>query len=299
MHIKWILMSALLLTGCADIRGRVSPDLLAVQDGASPMLAMHISGGEEIITAESSPMNFPDAMSAAAGAEVSAGHISVLLLHANPSAVLPGYLENGWLAPTAQVVYSDTNTVSLLAHDPPSAEDIKAAVQTGLIPPRTADSVLADLLGGSGVTALNMYTKDGFRLALWDAEECCGTLSENACRGLALLAGKYRTFTLSDQDVCFSVEHAAPDIRAVCSGGTLKINVSGNFRCILRSGNADAVVPMLHAVITAALTETVLQSGADLLLLQERAGAGDISHAAWREMLRSAETAVSLRTEIS
>lgn len=299
MHKIMIPVLVLLLTGCADIRGRVTPDLLALQDGAQPELAMHISGEEGTIRAESDLMNFPDAMCAAAGAEVSTGHISVLLLHANPAAVLPDYLENGWLAPTAQVVYSDTDAVSLLAHHPPSAEEIKAAVRTGLLPPRTADSVLADLMGGSGVTALTMHTKDGFRLAVWDAAHHCGTLSEDACRGLALLTGKYDTFTFSGENACFTVEHAAPDIRATLDGEALEITVSGKFRCSLRSGNADEVEPALTTIITAALTETVTQHGADLLHIQERARAGEISHSSWREMLRSAAITVSIHAAVS
>ncbi|MBR5405726.1 MAG: hypothetical protein IK107_05475 [Oscillospiraceae bacterium] len=286
-------MLALLLTGCADIRGRVSPDALAVNSDP-PALAMHISEEAGTVTAAAEPENFPDAMRAAAGAEVSTGHISVLLLHANPADILPDYLDAGWLAPTAQVVYCEKDAVSLLLNTPPSADEIKAAAETGLLPPRTADAVLADLLGGSGVTALTAYTAEGYRLAVWDTEECCGLLSADACRGLALLCGKYRSFTYSDAELCFAVEHASPVIRAKLSGGVLHISVTGTFRCSVRKGEQSAVQPALTRLLTAALTETVTQHGADLLALQERAGAGGISPADWREILRTATVGIDV-----
>lgn len=277
-------LCTLLLTGCADIRNRISPDALAI---SADTLAMHVSGEEGVITAHGDPLNFPDAMCAAAGAEISPGHIAVLTLSEHPAEILPRYLQNGWLAPTAQVLYA-ADAVSLLQTAPPSADDLKAAADTGCIPPRTADAVLSDLLGGSGVTALTAYTKDGFRLAVFSDAEFLGTLSDSACRGLALLCGRYRTFTVSDSACCVSVEHAAPDMHAALSGDRLQITVSGTFRCKLRRGAIADAQNLINMLLTDALTETVTQYGADLLNLQERADACAYSSEQWRGILRNA-----------
>jgi len=296
MHAKsrryiFVILCILFLAGCADIRNRVSPDALAVNGN---LLAVHISGRDGTVTAECDPLAFPDAIAAAAGAEISPGHVSVFILSTEPAHILPAYLQNGWIAPTAQVV-SAPDAAALLNDDPPSAEAIKAAAETGLIPPRTADTVLGDLLGGSGVTALTSYTANGFRLDIWDNADICGTLSESACRGLALLCGRCRTFTAADADCCFTVEHADPLIRAEMYGDILHISVSGTFRCGMRRGSLSDAEHLLREMLSAALTESVTQHGADLLQLQERAYAGAYSRTAWRKILRDA----AIRTDIT
>ena len=280
----FVILCILFLTGCADIRNRASPDALAVSGN---LLAVHISGQDGTVTAKCDPLQFPDAVSAAAGAKISAGHISVLMLSEDPARILPAYLQNGWIAPTAQVI-SAADAVALLNSDPPSAEDIRAAADTGQIPPRTADTVLGDLLGGSGVTALTAPAENGFRLDLWDDAGFCGTLPESACRGLALLCGRYCTFTAADADCCFTVDHAKPEIHAEMYGNILQISVSGTFRCGMRRGSLSDAERLLSTMLTAALSESVTKHGADLLQLRERAGAGRYSRTAWRSVLQSA-----------
>ena len=78
------------------------------------------------------------------------------------------------------------------------------------------------------------------------------------------------------------------------SGGVLRISVTGAFRCSVRKGAPDAVRPVLNGLLTAALTETVTRHGADLLALQERAGAGECSPSDWRRILRTAEIRVDV-----
>ncbi|MBR5722180.1 MAG: hypothetical protein IKX57_01015, partial [Oscillospiraceae bacterium] len=94
IHVLPLLLMPLLLCGCTDIRTRRAPDILAADLGDSIRLAAHATQSDEIITAEARALPLlTEALQNASGAEISAGHISLLLMHGNPCALLETALE--------------------------------------------------------------------------------------------------------------------------------------------------------------------------------------------------------------
>ena len=81
---------ALLLTACTDIRSRISPDILAADVGKQTAYAMHASGKQGVLRASAAhPDLLCDALQNAAGAEVSTGHLTLLLVSGDAVRILP------------------------------------------------------------------------------------------------------------------------------------------------------------------------------------------------------------------
>ena len=287
----------LLLTGCTgtDIRGRISPDLLAADPGPVTRFAAHGQSDAVITASAGSPLLMPDALEAASGLTVSPGHVSLLLLGGSPSAVLPDYLHRQWIAPTCMVLYCPRGACAALAEQTaPPPEQIEAAVRTGLLPCRTADTVLGDLWGGSGITALHTDDRGRLRLMISDGSTQLGMLSEQAARGLALLGRRWSSFRFSAESRAFEVIRTQIQITVTQNAGTLYFAVTGKIFC--RGDNApETAGRTLNAMLLSALTESAQQYGADLVFLREHAIRFDIPEAAecpqakWREMLQNAQ----------
>ena len=284
----------MLLSGCTDIRSRLSPDLLAVDAGARTALAAHSSQAGGLITAEtSSPLLMPDALRISSGAEISTGHLSLLIVSGQPGSVTAAYLQRGWLAPTCAVFAVPEDACGMLADGRiPAAEQLQAAVSAGLLPCRTADAVTGDLLCGSGVTAFPSLDGGRLTLALCQGDALCGTLSQSACRGLALLGRRWDTFTFSADGAACSVRRTRLKIGAAREDTRLHFTVTGTVCC--ETVSPDAAAAACEEMLCAALTETAQQAGADLCFLRENAlrcgigEAADCTPDAWQEMLRSA-----------
>ena len=157
MNMKLLLplLCAGLLTGCTDIRTRLSPDLLAADAGATVRLAAHTTQENAVITSETDDFALlPDALSAAAGAEIAAGHISMLLISGNPCAVLETALQKQWLPPTGAVLsVSGSACRALCTGAAPSPDQIAAAVDAGLLPCRTVFSPVKHQAQSSAICA--------------------------------------------------------------------------------------------------------------------------------------------------
>ena len=299
MKIIPLLFIPLLLTGCTDIRRRLSPGLLAVHTGATVSFAAHTSQEDALIAAEAEdPLLLTDALGRAAGAEISTGHLSMLAVSGDPCGVTETYLQAQDLAPTCTVLAVDRNACDALRSGSlPEPDQIEAAVQTGMLPCRTADAVIGDLWGGSGVTALTACRGDALTAALYADGQCCGTLSEDACRGLALLGGRYETFAFDAAGTAFRIRHALLRI-SVHMADRPEITVSGEIRT--EPPLTDAAEKRLAEMLDAALRETVCAAGADLLFLREAAlrdglpAARDCSQAEWRRMLLESECRIAL-----
>ena len=202
------------------------------------------------------------------------------------------------LAPTCTVLAVDRNACDALRSGSlPAPDQIEAAVQTGMLPCRTADSVVGDLWGGSGVTALTACRGDALTVTLYADGQCCGTLSEDACRGLALLGGRYETFAFDAAGTAFRIRHALLRI-SVHMTDRPEITVSGEIRT--EPPLTDAAEKRLAEMLGAALRETVCAAGADLLFLREAAlrdglpAAQSCSQTAWRRMLLESECRIAL-----
>lgn len=298
------LLGTMLLTGCTDIRTRKSPDVLAIDSGNPARTAMYATQDDTVITAvPSHPLLFRTALENAAGAEISAGHLSLLLLNGNPAELLPGLLQSQEIAPTCKVLYVRSDPCGLLeSGGAPTAGQLDAAVSTGQLPVRTADLVYADLSGGSGVSALPAWQQDALTLALFDAQGICSVLTETACRGLALLGGTYDTFSFNADSAPCTVRSASLRISANSVRGRLCFTVSGSIRT--ETSHLPAAELLLTEMVSEALTQTAQDAGADLLFLREtalRCGISDVktcTQMQWRELLKAASFRVDLRVSV-
>ena len=288
-----------LLTGCTDLSGRLSPDLLAADTGETVRLAAHTTQENAVITANTADIRLlPDALRNAAGAEISAGHITMLLVCGNPCALLETALQQQWLPPTGSVLaLPESACDALCSGDYPTAEHLTAAAETGLLPYRSADTVLGDLWGGSGITALHTREHGRLTLLLLDANGQYGTLSETACRGLALLDHRWKHFSFACGDTACSLRRTKLEIRVTETAGRLRIAVSGT---VCPEQNTPAAEQILTDMLTAALDETARAAGADLLFLRERAVRAGVrcaktcTQAEWAAMLRDADCTVRI-----
>ena len=293
-----------LLTGCTDIRTRLLPDILAVNLSAPVQFAAHTSQDTGIITAQAETvLQMPDALRYASGAEISTGHLTMLAVSGNPCGVLEAFFQAQMLAPTCMVLSVPADACGQLEQGRlPKPEQLQAAVDTGLLPSRTADAVLADLRGGSGVTAVCTACSGGLTLAIWSDGGCCGILSDDAARGLALLGKRRKSFDFAAESITYSVRSDTLQIQ-VSGDDVLHIGISGTV-CTAPPLN-DAAAARLTDMLTAAVTETALSRGADLLFLREQAIRAGIASARfcsqeeWHDLLCSADCSITLNLQKS
>lgn len=285
--------AALFLVGCTDIRKRLSPDLLAADLRNEVTFAAHTSQDDSIITANAPDfMLLPDALRNAAGAEISTGHLTMLAVSGAPCRLTEQYLQAQFLAPTCTVLTVPQNACARLQKGTlPTPAMIQAAVDTGMLPSRTADTVVGDLWGGSGVTAFYAYENDALTLSLWADDTQCGSLSQDACRGLALFCGRYRTFSFAAGGTVYRIAQRHLHFRTEMTD-RLHITVSGLITA--EPPLTDAAAHTLNGMLSAAMDETICKAGADLLFLRETAvrdgipDAADSTHENWRIILQNA-----------
>lgn len=294
----------ILLTGCTDIRTRLLPDILAVDSADIMQFAAHTSQNSEIVSAQAdTALQMQDALRNASGSEISTGHLTMLAVSGNPCGILEDYFQAQILAPNCLVLSVPADACGLLRNSElPLPEKLQAAAETGMLPCRTADTVLADLWGGSGITAVYTLSANGLTLTLWSSEGCCGTVSDDACRGLALLGRQKQSFVFAADDIAYRLVSDTLRIQ-ISQTDTLKIDISGTVTA--EPAISESAAKRLTDMLTAALSETVTAYGADLLYLREHAirsgisAARSCSQAEWRELLRSAECYVRLHTPFS
>lgn len=293
-------LAALLLVGCTDIRKRVSPDILAADLGTAVRFAAHTSQDETIITASAQDfMLMPESLRNAAGAELSTGHLSLLAVSGNPCAITEQYLQEQYLAPTCAVVSVPQNAVVMLQDGIlPTPDEIKAAVATGTLPCRTADTVVGDLFGGTGITAFYACENGALTLALWDKTGKISALSQDACRGLALFGQRYETFAFAAAGQTFRLQKCMLRLH-LHMDDRLHISVSGQITA--ETPLSDAAENRLREMLFAALQECICDAGADVLFLHEAAmrdhipDAPQLSAENRRKILQNAEFTVCIK----
>ena len=304
-----VLYSMLLLPlcGCTDVRERLSPDVLAVdlhRGGTAEFAVRCAQAPEEPLRASGdSPLMLCTALRAASGKEIDAGHISLLLLRGDPAEILPDYLAMQVLMPTGAVLVCRDAPAAHIGYDP---AQLRAAADAGMLPVRTADLILGDLQNGSGISAVPYLCGDTLTLALCGGEGF-PMLSADACRGLALLGGRYQTFAFRAGDTAAEVKRTHLRITAAEDGGSLHFMLAGTVTCkpegIPAAGWLDAAQSALDRMLTAACTEPLDLGGADLLLLRETAvrdgisGAANCTNAEWRDRLLYADFSVEAAAE--
>ncbi len=297
-----LMLCMTLLTGCTDIRTRLLPDILAVDPEKPVKFAAHTSQESAVIPAQAeSLLQMPEALKNASGAEISTGHLSMLAVSGNPVSVLEACFHAQILAPTCTVLSVPSDACGRLAAGSlPEPKQIQSAVETGLLPCRTADAVLADVWGGSGITAVCTVLHDGLTLTLYAPDQCCAVLSEDACRGLALLGQRCKSFAFAAEDITYRLQSVQVHIK-VTKADTLQIALSGMIRS--EPPLTDAAASRLTEMLSAAVYETAIRCGADLLFLREyaiRSGVSEArscSQAQWRDLLRHAEYSIALHQQ--
>lgn len=296
-----IVCAACLLTGCTDIRERLLPDLLAVDLGETVRFAAHSTQEESVISAMArTDMEFAEAMQNASGEAVSTGHLSMLAVSGNPCTVTEDYLQEQILAPTCLVLSVPRSACTMLEHGVlPDPSEIQAAVNTGTLPYRTADTVIGDLWGGSGITALHTFLNGRLTLSLWDAEQqYAEALSDEACRGLALFGTRWDSFVFDADGGTFRVTKVYLYLKMQEGADGLQIKVCGHLSA--ETALSAAAEASLRDMLAAAVNETAVACGADLLFLRETAvrdgiaAAADCSQSDWREQLRNASCEVAV-----
>lgn len=304
MHNKLIalLLLPLPLMGCTDVRGRISPDVLAVSvknDGTADISA-RCSGDDDTLHAHAeSPLTLCPALQTAAGKAVDAGHVSLLCLDGDPAALLPDYLAMQVLMPTTEVLWCRALPDAL-----PDVSLLRTAVAAGLLPARTADRILGDLQNGSGVSAVPTMKNGALTLALCDETGICGTLPTEACRGLALLGKRWQGFTFPAGAGAVTVLRTHFRLTADMTDGHLRYRLTGWVRCQPEGLPQEHWVQDAERVLTEMLVSAceipVHTAGADLLLLRETAIRDGIPDSAactpaeWRARLMTAEFAVQI-----
>lgn len=297
----YIVCAACLLTGCTDIREQLLPDLLAVDFGETVHFAVHSTQDESVISAAArTDMEFAEVMQNASGKAVSTGHLSMLTVSGNPCTVTEDYLQEQILAPTCLVLSVPRSACTMLERSVlPDPSEIQAAVDTGTLPYRTADTVIGDLWGGSGITALHTYLNGRLTLSLWDAEQqYAEALSADACRGLALFGTRWDSFAFDADGETFRVTKAGLYLKTQQGTDGLQIRVCGHLSA--EPALSAAAETRLRDMLAAAVNETAGACGADLLFLRETAVHDGISAAAdcpqsdWRALLRNASCEVAV-----
>ena len=226
----------------------------------------------------------------------------MLLICGNPCELLETALQKQWLPPSGAAVSLPESACNALRNGTaPTPGQLAAAAETGQLPYRPADTVLGDLLGGSGITALHTAENGHLTLSLWDRQQQYGTISVNACRGLALLGNRWKTFSFACADGVCRVRRAVLHTAVTEQDGAFCVTVSGTVTA--ETDDPAAAEHSVTEMLSAALHETARDAGADLLFLREyaiRSGVTEArfcSQAQWRDMLRHAECSISLHQQ--
>ena len=290
-----LLPAMLLLTGCTDLRTRISPDVIAADCGEALSLAASVPQEELLLRAAAeTPEGIPAALQNAGGAEFSQGHVSMLALSgAGICDALSVCFTRGWIPPDCTVLAVSGNAANALANAAlPDADQLRAAADTGMLPCRTADAVIGDLWGGSGMTVLPLMQDGSLTLAVAGQNGALHPLSGDACRGLALLGCRWKEFGFAEEGIAYTVTACRLHLTFSRQDGQLVCTVAGTLRCDPAKAAGEAA---LRRMLLAALTETAAAYGADVCCLRESAvqsglrEIGTLPDAAWADLLRTAE----------
>lgn len=302
---------AVLLTGCdhETLHKQRYAALFAIEQHANGLTGtvLDLGGAQSYHAAGDSVSDLLAALALEAGQPISTGHLSLLLLHGNVSQLLEEPVHSGTIVPTCAVLWTDEPIPGQwdAETDTPDAM-LQAAIAQGDLPASTADRILGDLHGGSGVTAVASQTAGGLTLSLWDSSGFLGLLSTDAARGLALLSGDWDRFplpaALGESAVTLTACKTKIAVRQVddhiAFHLTLSLSVARQHGAAVSL--SDVHRETIHAMVNAAMQETLTQQGGDLLFLREAAcrdrypDAETMTAAEWRICLQTATWEIEL-----
>ncbi len=309
----WILICTAFLCGCTEVRDRAYISSLAVHTEESCLGTLRDSSGETAFSAAAdTPVLLLDALQVETQKTLYTGHLSLIMLSGNMITALQDFLSGQWLTPSCEVLYTTENAALLLAqNDTDYALQLQAAVQTGILPLRNAAVIAGDLKCGTGITAIPCLQNDTLCLSLWNAQQQSAILSEDACRGLALIGNDWKTFRFAvkgndAKQYAVSVLHSSTEFSFAKGEAALQVQLMLKAKCKPESYGQtawqNAAKQTLETFLTAAMQETAVQ-GADLCYLIEgilRDGCALFSaptQEQWQELLRTAEYHISVSIE--
>lgn len=277
------------LSGCTDIRRRRYGKSLSIQTISKTAQMLCYDEDSLITAAYTAPQMLPDALSQASGMEVHFGHLAILMVQSQNSAVVRDLLSARFIVPTCPVLLSDKPIE--INENANISDRLDAAVRTGLIPLRTVGDAVGDWQH-STCTTLLPYLQDGnFRLAVCDESHVLSILSEDASRGAALLCGSWKKFSCTDDNNATSLKKCRCRLSVSNEGERLILHADAKISVL--TGNESAAQNAVRRMLTAFLREAVCAGGTDTCFLQETAakfGVHDLS----AEQLRNAEISVSV-----
>lgn len=302
-----------LCCGCqAEVRERAYAEILAVHTEARVQGSVRYDAESAPVTAiADTPALLTEALQTESGKSLYTGHLSMLLLSGDPRRAFTDLTAGQWLSPDCTVLYTGQNAANLLAKDDTDYEaKRRQAVATGQLPPYDVADVFGHWTSGTGVAALPYYRQEAFTVILWAENASAAVLSQNACRGLALIADEWETFSFAvgASAAAFALTKADIIMRLWENDGRLEISLHCKAKCKPSSADmgADPQEAVEHALsdfLTAAMHET-LSAGADLFCLREAAirdgisWAKDAAQGQWRDALQQAVYQVTAEAEI-
>lgn len=308
-------LGMLFCCGCrAEVRERAYAEVLAVHTEARVKGTVRYDTESAPVTGTAdTPALLTEALQTESGKSMYTGHLSMLLLSGEPQRTFADLTAGQWLSPNCLVLYTAQNAANLLAKEDTDYEaKLRQATATGQLPSYDAADVFAHWTSGTGIAALPYYRQETFAIALCAEDAPVAVLSQNACRGLALLADEWETFSLAVvgqvHTAAVALTQADMVMRLSENDGQLSIALHCKAKC--KPSSADmgdapqqAAEQALSDLLAAAMHET-LSAGADLCCLREAAirdgisWAKEASQTQWRDALQQATYTITVEAVI-
>lgn len=298
---RFLAVSAILctifLSGCTDIRHRKYADVLAIRTADSDTVSAMLRCDNDKDWISASPdtaLLFQPALETAGGIQFSTGHLSLLILQGDSLSPVQQLLRDGWVAPNCPLLLCDPSEDIRSVGDEKLSDQQKAAVENGLLPEIGVGELVGNLESRTGMALLHYHSNNHFSLALHNGTTLLAVLSNDACRGAALLTDRWGNFGFSEisggltetilLDSCrirFRIQQDSED----------RLIIRTIVKLSLRTGDPALAAKGATRMLQAFFRETATDFGADVCYLEEaarRCGITVPSAQQWREMLRNA-----------
>ena len=273
-----LLLATLLLTGCtgtAQVQNRAFVQLLGADAGrsANRVTAVSFGTGETLLTAlEAAQCRYDRALML--------GHTQVLVCGKGElEQRLSLLLDGNRISPGCRLVCAD-NAARVLEETGAGLETALSRMAEGgaLYAPAVSDT-LSDLLGASGMAVAPYVSGSDLGMCVVDrAGNIRTALSEEACRGVALLRGKNRDMVLGipteQGTLSYEIHSCSYKLDLETAEGltaVLSFRITGECAEACEQGRRKGVQQAGTELCRAAVLETVCVYGVDLLDLERAA----------------------------
>ncbi len=201
--------------------------------------------------------------SAIVGKELFLGHLE-LLAYTSPSdaATLNQWMTQYRLSPSCLILgLPDGDSLETL-DTTALVEQLQSAMDCGLLPETNLYTILTEFSGSAGMALVPVYQDGNLSMAIITEHDFCTLLSDEAVKGLSWLRGDSEPTVVILPDGEFSVTAATTRITAtvydhhVLAEITIRLSGSGDF---------DGAAAQIQAECKAAIQETIVAYGADVI----------------------------------